>query len=451
MSARIPIVPDAPSPAPTPDARPPRRPHERLAERFLPAVTAASIVVIAAAVAWVVWPEDGGDAPATETDGGSTDVAQAGDTADSGDVIDAAEVTPTASDDSVTADDAEPEAGPPTNGYGLRLLPPDGVRRSGVAVTGGPDAVEPEPPGGGWPEHVVVLVHGLDDPGWIWRELAPALAAAGRRVAEMHYPNDGPIADSADLFAAELARARDLGVERIDVVAHSMGGLVTRDVLTRDAYYAGDGSGGERFPTVDRFIMCGTPNHGSAMARLQGISELRDQVARFARGDGVWGGHRLDGAGEAGRDLLPGSAFLEDLNDRPLARDVRHTIIAGRVSPVGGDEAGRVGRRVQDFVDRAGAPSWLRDAFGDFDERAEMAVGRVARGLGDGLVTIDSARLDGVDDFHVVDANHATMVWNVLPGSDTVPPALPIVLERLAPAAVAGDGGDPTGEDGERD
>ena len=90
----------------------------------------------------------------------------------------------------------------------------------------------------------VVLIHGLDDPGWMWRDTIQVLGERGVPVVRMDYPNDGPITDSATIFATELARMRELGAERVAIVAHSMGGLVTRDVLTRDDLYGGDGRGG---------------------------------------------------------------------------------------------------------------------------------------------------------------------------------------------------------------
>lgn len=87
-------------------------------------------------------------------------------------------------------------------------------------------------------------------------------------MAPFEYPNDGPVADAAGLLARELQALRDSGLERVDVVAHSMGGLVARDALTRKAYYAGDGTGGRRYPALDRLILIGTPNHGSPLAVL---------------------------------------------------------------------------------------------------------------------------------------------------------------------------------------
>jgi pimeloyl-ACP methyl ester carboxylesterase len=282
------------------------------------------------------------------------------------------------------------------------------------------------------PERIVVLIHGLDDPGWMWDEVAPALHGAGYVVARFEYPNDGPIADAADRFAMSLMRLKQMGVQRVDIVAHSMGGLVTRDVLTRDSYYGGDGTGGGRFPAVDRFIMCGTPNHGSELARLRGVSEVKEQITRVFSGEGTLLGGMTDGSGEAAEDLLPGSTFLRRLNARPLANHTKHSIIAGRMSPVAEDDVAAIGRAAKRAAASAKAPKWLRDFIESTEESANGLLNEAVRGLGDGCVSIDSARLEGVDDFVLIEANHISMIINITPGSDETAPAIPLILERLS-------------------
>lgn len=271
------------------------------------------------------------------------------------------------------------------------------------------------------PPRAVLLVHGLDDAGWRFNDLVPALRGAGHVVARFEYPNDGPIADAADSLAVELSVLRAAGVARLDLVTHSMGALVARDVLTRATYYAGDGSGGGgvRYPSVERLIMVAAPNHGSQAARLHGLAEFAEHMNRAARGHDDWLDFDRDGSGEAGVDLLPGSVFLSRLNARPLPAHVQITIIAGRISPIGGADVERLARLVQ------------RLSGAEHAERVPEVLGAAVRGLGDGLVTIDSARLDGVDDFVIVGADHQSMIVNTFSG-DTVPPAIPIILDRLA-------------------
>jgi pimeloyl-ACP methyl ester carboxylesterase len=263
----------------------------------------------------------------------------------------------------------------------------------------------------------VVLVHGLDDPGKVWRSLAPALAAEGFNVWRMEYPNDQPIEASAGMLYEELGELRQSGVDRISIVGHSMGGLVAREMLTRpDPQYAAAAREG-RLPEVDALIMVATPNHGSQLARLRILGEMRDHAERLTEGTAMWLGGILDGAGEAKIDLLPGSAFLTELNARPHPEGVEMLTIAGTTSPWDEDD-----------VDR-----WADGLSGDRRKWADEFRGNLvsmARGLGDGLVTIESSRMDGVPHL-TVDGNHLTMIRNITVGSDRVPPAVPIIVDRL--------------------
>jgi triacylglycerol lipase len=84
--------------------------------------------------------------------------------------------------------------------------------------------------------------------------------------------------------ALEIARAVETlkgltGVERVDLVAHSMGGLALR-------YYLQFEGGAEH---VRRAVFLGTPHRGTVAAML------------------AWG--------EGGREMVPGSTFLADLNE----------------------------------------------------------------------------------------------------------------------------------------
>jgi len=296
-----------------------------------------------------------------------------------------------------------------------------------------PEVFLPRPEGADRP--IVILVHGLDDPGWMWRDVIAALRKQGFDVGRMQYPNDGPIADGADLFALGLLELRRGGVDRINVVAHSMGGLVTRDVLTRRVYYAGDAGGGDRFPAIERFIMCGPPNHGSEIARLRAVSEIKEHVTRAFSGAGDWLGGLSDGNGEAAVDLLPGSVFLERLNRRPLATGVRYTIIAGRMSPVAEDDLEALSRNVRKTARSLNAPRWMRAWIGVADRQTKDLLTQAVRGLGDGCVSIDSARLRGVDDFVLVEADHVGMIVRVIRKGPEPPAAIPIIIDRLRASA----------------
>ena len=268
----------------------------------------------------------------------------------------------------------------------------------------------------------VVLVHGLDDPGKVWRSLAPMLFDQGFDVWLMQYPNDQPIAESAGLLFEELKGLSDRGIDRVSIVAHSMGGLVSREMLTRPVPPYGASAREGLVPEVTALIMVGTPNHGSPLARIRVLAEARDQLTRLAKGEGSWLGGILDGAGEAKIDLLPGSRFLADLNRRAHPEGVDMLIIAGVASPW---SEGEIDRWVDER--RREAPEDQQSGLSDLG----ASLVSLTRGLGDGLVSVESSRLEGVD-HQTVDGTHLTMIRNVTEGNERIPPAVPIILDRLA-------------------
>jgi hypothetical protein len=160
---------------------------------------------------------------------------------------------------------------------------------------------------------------------------------------------------------------------------------------------------------------------------------VREHVVRAFNGQGSWVRSAPDGRGEAGIDLLPGSDFLRRLNARPPATGTQHSIIAARwcdIEPTALNDMMSAARKLSDTDN---APQWLRDLVSEASE--EKACGLISdaiNGLGDGCVTLESAKLEGVDDFTIVAANHMTMIVNGSSSDEKVPPAIPLVLERLA-------------------
>lgn len=284
----------------------------------------------------------------------------------------------------------------------------------------------------------VILIHGLDDPGWMWRDLTPYLLDAGYVVLRFEYPNDQPISESADLLARHLETLSTRGIKQINIVAHSMGALVARDTLTRKAYYNGDGIGSERYPTVDRLIMIGPPNHGSKLVWLRGIAEVREQLYRWIKGNGTLTNALTDGMGEAGRDLHPDSDFLRRLNARSNPSHTTYTIIAGRISPIDEQGLDKLIEHIKKISESDNSTDWLRNWVREAEaNKAKSMLAAAVRGLGDGIVTLKSAKLEGVEDIVEVEANHISMIANVF--SSKTPPAIGIIIDRLGSDATKPD------------
>jgi pimeloyl-ACP methyl ester carboxylesterase len=253
----------------------------------------------------------------------------------------------------------------------------------------------------------VLLVHGLDDPGKVWMNLAPALVDAGYGVIVFTYPNDQPIAQSAAFMKEQMQTLAGLG--RVQIVAHSMGGLVVRELLTAPQLACRPPAC--HMPSVQRLIMVGTPNHGSDLARVRGLAEVREQFTRLMNGEAGWLDWLFDGAGEAGLDLMPGSPFLQRLNARPNPPRTQLLTIAGIIGK----------------PQLAALQKLSAEQFG----QPLPSLDDAAATWGDGLVSVASARLDGVPLIEV-SGTHLSMIRNVSRDSQRVPPAVPVILRLLA-------------------
>jgi pimeloyl-ACP methyl ester carboxylesterase len=261
---------------------------------------------------------------------------------------------------------------------------------------------------------LVVLVHGLDSERGIWSPMIRLLNDSGYQTAFFAYQSDGPVRESAELLARNLAKLRDVYPGNVDLVCHSMGGLVARQYVEGEQYAGG----------VDRLILCGTPNAGTTWNKYRMALEIQEHYHLW-RSDPDWSPTWMitDGLGEAGDDLRPDSPFLKALNALPRRTGVRYTIIAGNQHP-----ASRIGA---DWLDCTASwiPNFARSWWGfrqcDGGLRHEAESLRLSTGDGDGPVPLKSTKLPGVSDYVVLRADHASLVCG------DAPAAWPVIRERL--------------------
>jgi triacylglycerol esterase/lipase EstA (alpha/beta hydrolase family) len=130
----------------------------------------------------------------------------------------------------------------------------------------------------------VLLVHGyVCNRGF----MLPLRRYLGERGVSAYSHNLEPVYADIDSYAGGLARRIEeicaaTGADQLVILAHSMGGLAARACLRK--------YGARR---VAKLITLGTPHHGTALARL--------------------------GAGENGRQMVPGNAWLKRLNEAVTA------------------------------------------------------------------------------------------------------------------------------------
>ncbi len=108
-------------------------------------------------------------------------------------------------------------------------------------------------------DHLVVLLHGLGRTRRAFGPLRDALRSAGYAVLDVGYPSTRR---SIAEHAASLERLLDSqdDVHRLSFVTHSLGGVVVRAALGRDAAWRGR-------MQLSRLVMLSPPSRGSAAAR----------------------------------------------------------------------------------------------------------------------------------------------------------------------------------------
>lgn len=265
---------------------------------------------------------------------------------------------------------------------------------------------------------LVVLIHGLDADRSDCAPIGQLLQAAGQQVAYFSYPGDQPIADSAGSLGRAMAKLRRSNPNlMIDIVAHSMGGLVARQYVEGPDYAGG----------VDRMILVAPPNHGSGWARLQTLLSIEENFhLRHDDPNWHWTWLVTEGLGEAGSDLLPGSDFLNQLNNRPRRAGVRYTIVAGNRSGVKRAEGNCV-QRIASWIPRQSRNWWgVRTCYCRLQQSAERLHVQISDG--DGPVALSSTRLPGVGDYIVLPADHISLY---LPMDGKRPAAWAVIRNRI--------------------
>ena len=245
-----------------------------------------------------------------------------------------------------------------------------------------PDAFDPA-------VRTILMVHGLESDAGEFRRFRQACGTWGVQTLVFDYPNDGPIAWSGDRMSDDL---RALGEKyprlRVAIVAHSMGGLVSRYCLETP---------GKQPSCVTDLFTLGTPHAGSALSGMQPAVELfRESIKKNV----VSWGTIQDGLGEAADDLRPGSEFLTTLNARARPPSVTYHVAAGTKS--------YVPRPVLAAAQKTAA-SLTRGKPRD-ELLALLSVPELEDGRGDGAVSVESALLPGVASRRTFELNHLQLV-----------------------------------------
>ena len=153
----------------------------------------------------------------------------------------------------------------------------------------------------------VLFVHGATGSAQDWRYFIAHLDSTRFQPWLFQYPSGAPLASSSHLLYWKLL---DLQLRyrftRLDIVAHSMGGLLTRRFLMDHA---------AEFPQLGQFISISTPWGGQPMA-AEGVNRSPAVIPSW-------------------RDIQPAGLFLQSLFAAPLPAGITHSLLFGHQ---GGDD-----------------------------------------------------------------------------------------------------------------
>lgn len=239
----------------------------------------------------------------------------------------------------------------------------------------------------------VLFIHGLDSEGSIWNPLKSQLISAGYQeqwLSNIDFPNDQafasayPSVQTAIQDLLDEVRAEGVGVNQVDVVGHSMGGILARYHLQAEDYKN----------NINKLITLNTPHAGSQWANF------------FA--DGMYDSfgnwllyHYLTGS-DAMTDLRVNSPAILSMNSPPSLN--KHVAPTHAISTI------HTGSDFGDLLDPLAPLSLLAKLAVDFVEY--QAQGYLFGGELSDVIVASSSQIGGAGVFSELQASSGMEHWN---------------------------------------
>jgi pimeloyl-ACP methyl ester carboxylesterase len=268
----------------------------------------------------------------------------------------------------------------------------------------------------------ICLIHGINSTSGSFMHMVEPLESAGFGLVAYDFPFNRALDKSVAAFQRDWREFRRAAgeIRPWAIVTHSMGGLIARAYVEDDAVYAGD---------VTDLLLIAPPNEGSAVAKGQVLLQMIQGLQLLNKRSAGALSFLSDGLGEAADDLLPRSAFLNDLNVRPRRSSLRYHILAGDLGFLNAAARNRLDAELKLMMRAGGLLGGLtRLAAADLPTQLD----ELTDGRGDGCVAVASTKLKGVSDHEVIHANHVELIRGPLLYPDPGPVAcMPWLLKRL--------------------
>jgi pimeloyl-ACP methyl ester carboxylesterase len=266
---------------------------------------------------------------------------------------------------------------------------------------------------------LVIAIHGYYANREREESLLSAALEAGYPVGRFEYASEKAIGEAATLLSDSLRdiAAKDPG-RKVVLVTHSLGGVVARSVVENPELDPGN---------VKQLIMIAPPNHGTALAKL-GLTARPGEGLEEPEAEAAVGFGRaaiLAVVGPVGTELQPDSEYLQALNARERNPKIQYSIFLGTKAPLSATGAAAT-EVVAEEADRRWR--WTRWVGGELGRKlAELP--EVRSGSGDGVVAVESGRLEGVDDVVLLHFHHNEPLWD--PDEPAVVQLQAEILKRL--------------------
>ena len=276
-------------------------------------------------------------------------------------------------------------------------------------------------------KHIVLLVHGFNSSTSRMNNLAKAIEKdlrkkdSGVEVACFDYASHDGVSLAAKSLEASLQTIIDKNPDcSISLVTHSLGGVVSRVMIERDGF---------AMSQLKRLIMIAPPNHGTQLASLpSGNASFDSLLAKIDRIDIRKALQSVVSTTNiAVEDVKPGSKCLQELNTRKRNASVDYSIILGDVGILSASEA----KLLRQFAKKLRGAEIVGSGANDLNSILETLPLELITGKGDGVVSVESGKLSGVDDTIVMSFKHNELLRDNTKSQGKI---IRQILKRLKPS-----------------
>ena len=253
-------------------------------------------------------------------------------------------------------------------------------------------------------EHIVLLIHGFNSNTDQMSTLAKAIEKDLKKherieVACFDYASHHGIAAAAASLEKSIQTLIDKNPDcSISLVTHSMGGIVSRVMVERKGF---------AMTQIKRLVMVAPPNHGTQLAALPfgnaALNSLLEEVDKTGVRQALQ--TVVSMANISVKDLRPDSKCLKELNSGKQNGTIDYSIILGDRGVLAASQT----NLLKQFANQLSEEK-MNNGGDELTSLLKTVPPELLTGKGDGVVSVESGRLSGVDDTVVMSFQHSELL-----------------------------------------